>query len=148
LLYDCDRVERDLKSGALKSARLMCEREGGEVLPEGDIHVDSESGELTTVSGSSMMGYGVYNTRKPEKLRRTDSVDVIYVLQTEFDNIRAFTSPEAAEDALEAKRIPMRDCGVSLRKDRRLRPWRRDAEGVFVPDETATEEVKPGEYDV
>jgi hypothetical protein len=144
LIYDCDRAERDLKSGVLRTMRLMCEREGEELLPEGRIHLDPESGELTTVSGSTMMGYGVYNTRKPDKKRRMDNVDVVYVLYTEFNTTRVFTNPAVAEEALDAHR---RDCGASLRRNRYLMPWRRAADGAFVPDEGITEKVNPGEND-
>ena len=98
LIYDCDRAERDLKSGVLRTMRLMCEREGEELLPEGRIHLDPESGELTTVSGSTMMGYGVYNTRKPDKKRRMDNVDVVYVLYTEFVSDEEYDDIEGTSD--------------------------------------------------
>jgi len=76
----------------------MCEREGEELLPEGIIHLDPESGELTTVSGSTMMGYGVYNTRKPDKKRRMDNVDVVYVLYTEFVSDEEYDDIEGTSD--------------------------------------------------
>lgn len=93
--------------------------------------------------------YNLKSFKDPKKKRRTDSVNVIYVLETGVGTIRVFTCPVAAESALEAYRIFMRDRRETF-EGLRLKPWIfliADRSFKPVPDGIDTEKINPGQRD-